>query len=687
MRFRPRIVGLLLVAACLTPAASFTQPAFETGPDDARPAGKSEKSELVDRFLSVKALVDQCEQKGKSGLSSEGAELYDSLFPLAKLKLDQAMLHLDDDRAYPTRSMKKVLAAMAGRSTFNTFSADSGTTKAKELLEQVVLLLKALEGGKDPLPRNTGKLIERAYLAENDGSAQPYYVYLPKDYDPKKTYPLFIFLHGWVPETSKIDPWICSPSFGVYEMADEMGFIYLQPHGRRNTDFQFVGETDVLRSIRETRRYYRVDERRIYLIGASMGGAGVWHLAIHQPHEFAAISAINGQIDWFSFWEDMFHYPPRERLPKYQQWMMAMNNPADLVGSLRALPTFLQHSVRDHINSVKHARRVYEKMKELGCPVEAYWDPGGHFIYWEPPVYRRAFEKLLNYRYDDAPAAVRHVTYTLRFPTAYWVTIDRLERWGPIASILAEFKDGKIEVKTENIAAYHLTVPQKLVPDGGDLTVVSDGKALFDGKLPTDRIVRFGAQEAAGRLVKSATVCGPVPDAFNFPFTVVKGTAGTEAQTKDLAEKAERFLTEWWAYAEGLPPCKADREITDGDLAGRNLILFGRPATNSLLARIADQLPIKIGDDFYQIGKRKFSGENLGLALIYPNPLNPKKYVVVFSGYFWGEKRGSNHKYDFIPDFTVYDDTFDPQVGTNHARCAGFFDVHWQLADELTWSD
>jgi len=671
MRFRPRIIELLLPAACLMFAVVTAQP---------------KKGELVERFLSVKAQVDQRGQKGKASLSAEGSELFDSLFPLAKLKLDQAMLHLDDDRAYPTRSMKRVLAEMAGGSMFRTFPSDSGTAKAKELLDEVVLLLKALQEGKNVLPENTGKLVERAYIARNDGSAQPYYIYLPKIYDPEKKYPLFIFLHGWVPETSKIDPWICSPSFGVYEMADEMGFMYLQPHGRRNTDFQFVGETDVLRSIRETQRYYRVDENRIYLIGASMGGAGVWHLAIHQPHEFAAISAINGQIDWFSFWEDMFRYPPRGRLPKYQQWMMAMNNPADLVGSLRALPTFLQHSVRDHINDVKHARRVYEKMKGLDCPVEAYWDPGGHFIYWEPPVYRRAFEKLLNYRYDEAPKAVRHVTYTLRFPTAHWVTIDRMAEWGPLASILAEFKEGKIEVKTENIAAYHLAVPQKLVPDGGDLKVISDGKEIFAGELPADRVIRFGSA-GQDRLAKSTVVCGPVPDAFNFPFTVVKGTAGNEAQTRDLASKAERFLTEWWAYAEGLPPCKADRDVTDEDLKGRNLILFGRPSTNSLLARIANRLPIEIGDDSYRIGKRKFSGENLGLALVYPNPLNPKKYVVVFSGYFWGEKRGSNHKYDFIPDFIVYDDTFDPQVGTNHARCAGFFDIYWQLADELTWYD
>jgi hypothetical protein len=367
--------------------------------------------------------------------------------------------------------------------------------------------------------------------------------------------------------------------------------------------------------------------------------------------------------------------------------MIALNNPADLAGSLRALPTFLQHSEGDHINNVSHAKQVYQKMKDLGCPVESYWDPGGHFIYWEPPVYRRAFEKLMTYRYDGAPTVVRHTTYSLRFPRAYWVTIDRFARWGPLATIQVEFKEGAVTVKTENVAAYHLEVPAKLLPDGAAIKVVSDGKTVFSDKLPQDRIIRVGAPPKDEGLMKSSAVCGPVPDALNFPFTVVKGTAGTKAQSEELASKVDQFLTDWWAYAEGLPPCKADTEVSEADIGGRNLVLFGRPSTNSLLARIADKLPVTIGDDSFQVGERKFSGKNIGLAMVYPNPLNPRKYAVVFSGYPWGEKRGSNHKYDLIPDFIVFNDEFDPAVDSNHALCAGFFDVDWRLSDKLTWFD
>ena len=73
--------------------------------------------------------------------------------------------------------------------------------------------------------------------------------------------------------------------------------------------------------------------------------------------------------------------------------------------------------------------------------------------------------------------------------------------------------------------------------------------------------------------------------------------------------------------------------------------------------------------------------------MIYPNPLNPDRYVVVFSGYPWGEMRGSNHKYDLLPDLIIYNNQFDPAVKTNHSLCAGFFDTQWKLSDELTWKD
>jgi acetyl esterase/lipase len=657
MNFRGRIFLLWAFVVALPFPSSLAQTA---------------RKQAIQNFRDGQKIVADMAAK-RDGLPEDKKVLFDHLYPLAKLKLDQAMLHLDDDEVYPTKALKKTLMSMARR-----FSSRTDFSKAKLLLAEVAQLSEIFDANRDPLADSKGSIVERAYIAENDNSAQPYYVYVPKKYEKDKKWPLFIFLHGWVPETSKIDPWLC-PS-DVLPIADELGFLYLQPHGRRNTDFQFVGEVDVLESIRQTQKYYSVDPERIYLIGASMGGGGVWTIGMHQPHEFAAIGPINGQIDWFLFWQDVFKYPRKILLPMHQQWMMGYNNPIDLCGSLRALPTFMQHANGDHINKVQYARDIYRRLKSFGCPAEVFYDPDslGHFIYFKSAVYRRAFENLLKYRQDKKPKVVQHHTFSLRFPQAHWVTLDSFETWGSMAKIAAEVKGASIEVKTENVGAYHLDLPEALV-EGEKVKIISNGKVVHDGPIPANRRIQVGTKPT-GR-VKSTTVSGPIPEAFNFPFMVVRGTTGSEANV-------QKFLTDWWTYAEGLPPTKDDSQVTEADIRDRNLILFGEPDTNRVLNRIADKLPIKITETSYVVAQEKYQRTaDTGLAMIYPNPLNEKKYVVVLSGLHWGEKRGSNHKYDLLPDFIVYNNEFDQVVSTNHALVAGFFDTKWQLSPKLTWTD
>ena len=51
-----------------------------------------------------------------------------------------------------------------------------------------------------------GESLTLAYEATNDSSCQPYWVYVPSNYDPQRPWPLIVYLHGWVPETSKLIP-------------------------------------------------------------------------------------------------------------------------------------------------------------------------------------------------------------------------------------------------------------------------------------------------------------------------------------------------------------------------------------------------------------------------------------------------------------------------------------------------
>lgn len=53
-------------------------------------------------------------------------------------------------------------------------------------------------------------------------------------------------------------------------------------------------EQMVIRAIEQTVEEFETDAKRIYLIGVSMGGYGVWHLASRHPQKFAALVSICG---------------------------------------------------------------------------------------------------------------------------------------------------------------------------------------------------------------------------------------------------------------------------------------------------------------------------------------------------------------------------------------------------------
>jgi len=84
--------------------------------------------------------------------------------------------------------------------------------------------------------------------------------------------------------------------------------------------------------------------------------------------------------------------------------------------------------------------------------------------------------------------------------------------------------------------------------------------------------------------------------------------------------------------------------VSDADIKNKNLILFGDPSSNSLIAKVLPKLPIAWNKEQLTVaGQHYESGKYLPI-LIYPNPLNPSKYVVINSGHTFhdAEFKGTN---------------------------------------------
>jgi len=111
-----------------------------------------------------------------------------------------------------------------------------------------------------------------------------------------------------------------------------------------------ISEKDVMNVLDMIRKEFNVDERRTYLMGHSMGGAGALYLGVKYPSNWAAIAAIA---------------PAAFGL-----------NP-DTLASIKDMPVIIVQGDADTAVPVANTRRWADKLKELKMTHEYHEIPGG----------------------------------------------------------------------------------------------------------------------------------------------------------------------------------------------------------------------------------------------------------------------------------------------------------------------
>lgn len=197
-------------------------------------------------------------------------------------------------------------------------------------------------------------------------------------------------------------------------------------------------------------------------------------------------------------------------------------------------------------------------------------------------------------------------------------------------------------------------------------------------------------------LAKRPGLQGPIDDAFMDRFLMIAPTGKpiSEKVGTWTASEMKRAVEHWKKQFRGDAPVKDDTAVTDDDIKNANLILWGDPQSNKVLARIADKLPVKwetkrvidAGKD-WDAWAMSFGGENYDPltqvpVLIFPNPLNPEKYVVLNSGFTFRDYAYLNNARQVpkLPDYAIIDATTPPNARwPGKVVRAGFFGEKWEL--------
>ena len=198
---------------------------------------------------------------------------------------------------------------------------------------------------------------------------------------------------------------------------------------------------------------------------------------------------------------------------------------------------------------------------------------------------------------------------------------------------------------------------------------------------------------------KRPGLSGPIDDAFLSPFLVVTPTGHSASPQVDQWVRCELefFQERWQSLFRGQLRIKSAEDVTAEDLRKYQLVVWGTPESNPLLARLLEQAPAEYaiaGEQFdwqpnrLQLGDRSFSTQNHVPVLIYPNPLAPEHYVVVNSGPTFrpAHDRTNSLQNPHLPDWAVIS-LDEPRSAESPGKVvnAGFFDDDWQWSRQQTW--
>jgi hypothetical protein len=284
---------------------------------------------------------------------------------------------------------------------------------------------------------------------------------------------------------------------------------------------------------------------------------------------------------------------------------------------------------------------------------------------------------------EPVPKEVHLTTYTLQYPGASWVEIEGLGQHWERADVSARLDGEKIIASTTNVSSLWLNLKgvNSMTIDNQNLKLSKS--AQRKGIVLRKEGDRWSRGAPGGGLRKQPGLTGPIDDAFmsEFLFVSPSGFAMNDRVGAWASSELASAVKMWRDIFRGEAPVKKDTEITNEDIKSNNLILWGDPSSNVVLRRLVDRLPIKWTKTTLEFRGQTHDPKHYAPILIFPNPLNPKRYVVINSGIdFRNDAYGSNAlQTPKLPDWAIIDlDTPTTTRWPGKIAAAGFFDEQWK---------
>ncbi len=458
---------------------------------------------------------------------------------------------------------------------------------------------------------------EWAYLSQVDDSGQPFKIAIPTLYDARKSYPLVVVMHGYGGNHMEY-------SGGVKSNPD---YFELHVLGRaRGGGYYDLSEADVLDAVDYIRANWRIDDRRIHLTGASMGGGGTFKMASRYPDRWASGRPVCGYASDQAI-ENSLH-----------------------------VPLYSTHSQDDPTVPVLTSRAPLQKLLSRGGQVVLDETNGLQHAAWN---YHEGNDRALQWMYLQVRPEfnqMRHIDFTARDRyscAAYWL---KVAEWGSMPGP-AHFKaiagpDNQLYLTCDNIRALLMRIKQSPFDQQQELKVSVNGKVPISMKAPlADSIL---LKESGGTWSLQAEndlpifilhTPGGVHNLYNRePLLIVYGTDGDATARTALvhaAAAASKSVHPTWVsdggdIKEGVAhhqllyghlKIKPDTAVSASDLKKYHLVLIGKASENRLVRKMQNHLPVQFDKDIVCSDGVRLPGTASLMGLYFFNPLAPARLI------------------------------------------------------------
>jgi predicted esterase len=314
--------------------------------------------------------------------------------------------------------------------------------------------------------------------SNRDGLVHRYLVLVPEGYDPARRYPVAFYLHGGV---SRADP---GPGGGWWRNTEQVAgddHIAVLPLSWRESLWWHASQVENLHGIlSDLKATYNVDENRVYAVGVSDGGTGVYFLGFKDTTPWAAFLPFIG----------------------YPGVLLNPRTGADgemHLANLSSKPFFIVNGETDRLYPARLMRQYLEDFDKAGVEYVFTAKASGHDTRWWPDEADNIERFMASNPRDPLPKRIVWATERAdRYNRAHWVVIDEVgpisgdEGRGALAALTSNGRSGLVEVvqhgNTVMVNAFHVRRFTLLIsPDGFDLEepirVVTNGDLSFQGRV------------------------------------------------------------------------------------------------------------------------------------------------------------------------------------------------------------